>query len=224
MRGAAAATTAAEWVAALAYLGVLYQRRDALGGLSPSLVLVSKLSQTLEEMGPFCAPAAPMLMRTRLLLGTKTLASATAARCARTVVQAAAGAWCAGMDAPQRQWLACVPISRLDRTLPIPAPCRRLGVVPVAAHQVVTQLWLLSSLIVDSVAIAGQSLVAVQLGRGDVAEARAGQQPAAGAGHRRGRSAGGRLLARGASHPGHLQQRCGCGWWIICGCGRARLE
>lgn len=35
--------------------------------------------------------------------------------------------------------------------------------VPVAAHQVVTQLWLLSSLVVDSVAIAGQSLVAVQV-------------------------------------------------------------
>jgi Na+-driven multidrug efflux pump len=45
-------------------------------------------------------------------------------------------------------------------------------VVPIAAHQVVTQLWLLSSLIVDSVAIAGQTLVAVQLGKGDVREAR----------------------------------------------------
>lgn len=79
-------------------------------------------------MLPFLQAGGAMLMRTGLLLGTKTLASATAAR---------------------------------------------LGVVPVAAHQVVTQLWLLSSLIVDSVAIAGQSLVAVQLGKGDVREARA---------------------------------------------------
>ena len=46
--------------------------------------------------------------------------------------------------------------------------------VPVAAHQVVTQLWLLSSLVVDSVAIAGQSLVAVQVRNH-------GWQPSAGA-------------------------------------------
>ncbi|KAL4425326.1 hypothetical protein ABPG75_009342 [Micractinium tetrahymenae] len=128
VRGAATATTAAEWVAALAYLGGLWARRDALGGLSPRLVLGSRVADALAEMGPFLQAGGAMLMRTGLLLGTKTLASATAAR---------------------------------------------LGVVPVAAHQVVTQLWLLSSLIVDSVAIAGQSLVAVQLGKGDVREARA---------------------------------------------------
>ncbi|PRW33758.1 MATE efflux family [Chlorella sorokiniana] len=128
VKGAATATTTAEWVAALAYLGVLYGRRDALGGLSPRLVLGTSMQAAVAEMTPFLKAGGAMLMRTGLLLGTKTLASATAAR---------------------------------------------LGVVPVAAHQVVTQLWLLSSLVVDSVAIAGQSLVAVQLGRGDVAEARA---------------------------------------------------
>ncbi|EFN56963.1 hypothetical protein CHLNCDRAFT_51240 [Chlorella variabilis] len=128
VRGAATATTTAEWVAALAYLGVLYRRRDELGGLEPRLVLGSAVQEALEEMAPFLRAGGAMLMRTALLLGTKTLASATAAR---------------------------------------------LGVVPIAAHQVVTQLWLLSSLIVDSVAIAGQTLVAVQLGKGDVREARA---------------------------------------------------
>lgn len=35
--------------------------------------------------------------------------------------------------------------------------------MPIAAHQVVYQLWLLSSLMIDSVAIAGQTLVAVQV-------------------------------------------------------------
>ena len=35
--------------------------------------------------------------------------------------------------------------------------------VPIAAHQVVSQLWLLSSLMLDAVAIAGQTLVAVQV-------------------------------------------------------------
>jgi Na+-driven multidrug efflux pump len=44
--------------------------------------------------------------------------------------------------------------------------------VPIASHQVVSQLWLLSSLLVDSVAIAGQTLVAVELGRGDTRAAR----------------------------------------------------
>lgn len=128
VRGAATATTTAEWVAALAYMGLLYKRRDDLGGLSPRLVLSSQLADALAEMTPFLKAGGAMLLRTGLLLGTKTLASATAAR---------------------------------------------LGVVPVAAHQVVTQLWLLSSLLVDSVAIAGQSLVAVQLGKGDIFEARA---------------------------------------------------
>lgn len=45
--------------------------------------------------------------------------------------------------------------------------------MPIASHQVVMQLWLLSSLVVDSVAIAGQTLVAVELGKGDVRAGRA---------------------------------------------------
>lgn len=49
----------------------------------------------------------------------------------------------------------------------------RLGAVPIASHQVVSQLWLLSSFLLDSLAIAGQTLVAVELGKGDVPAARA---------------------------------------------------
>ncbi len=41
----------------------------------------------------------------------------------------------------------------------------RLGAVPIASHQVVMQLWLLASFIIDSLAIAGQTLVAVSLGQ-----------------------------------------------------------
>lgn len=81
VKGAATATTTAEWVAALAYMGVLYNRRDALGGLHPRLVLGSTLTAALAEMVPFLKAGGAMLMRTGLLLGTKTLASATAARC-----------------------------------------------------------------------------------------------------------------------------------------------
>ncbi len=80
VKGAATATTTAEWVAALAYLGVLYGRRDALGGLSPRLVLGSSMQAAVAEMTPFLKAGGAMLMRTGLLLGTKTLASATAAR------------------------------------------------------------------------------------------------------------------------------------------------
>ena len=80
VRGAAVATTTAEWVAAVAYLACLWQRRDALGGLSPRLVLGERLGAAVEEMVPFLKAGGAMLMRTGLLLGTKTLASATAAR------------------------------------------------------------------------------------------------------------------------------------------------
>lgn len=80
VKGAATATTTAEWVAALAYLYVLYGRRDALGGLSPRLVLGTSMQAAVAEMAPFLKAGGAMLMRTGLLLGTKTLASATAAR------------------------------------------------------------------------------------------------------------------------------------------------
>ena len=82
VRGAATATTTAEWLAAAAYLAMLFQRREALGGLHPRLVLGERLAAVAEELVPFVKAGGAMLMRTALLLGTKTLASATAARCA----------------------------------------------------------------------------------------------------------------------------------------------
>lgn len=45
-------------------------------------------------------------------------------------------------------------------------PCR-LGTVPIAAHQVLLSLWMLSSFLLDSLAVGGQTLVAVELGSGD---------------------------------------------------------
>uniref|UniRef100_A0A7S3UFM4 Protein DETOXIFICATION n=1 Tax=Picocystis salinarum TaxID=88271 RepID=A0A7S3UFM4_9CHLO len=47
-----------------------------------------------------------------------------------------------------------------------------LGAAPVAAHQVAMQFWNFASFFVDSLAIAGQSLVAVSIGMGDMPEAR----------------------------------------------------
>lgn len=68
-----------------------------------------------------------VVMRTGSLLGTKTLATAVAAR---------------------------------------------LGPGSVASHQVLMQLWVLASMLVDSLAVSGQTLVAVNLGQGRTAAAR----------------------------------------------------
>ncbi|CAG9464592.1 unnamed protein product [Pedinophyceae sp. YPF-701] len=137
--GAAVATTCAEWTAALAYLYYL----TAGGGVSADTgkegeAAAPRLSlwppppapcggDELAEMGALAAGGAAVLLRTSLLLGTKTAATVAATR---------------------------------------------LGPVPVAAHQVVTQLWTLSSLMCDSLAVSAQSLVAASLGQGDFGTAR----------------------------------------------------
>lgn len=122
--GAAVATTIAEWGAAAAYGALIWKRREELG-LSPMPVLDLRALPT--QLAPFLRAGGAVLARTMLLLGTKTLASATATR---------------------------------------------LGPVPIASHQVLSQLWLLSSLIIDSLAVSGQTLVAVELAAGDAAGAR----------------------------------------------------
>ena len=48
----------------------------------------------------------------------------------------------------------------------------RLGVAEVAGHQIASQIWIFLALVVDAVAIAGQTLVASHLGDGDGAGAR----------------------------------------------------
>jgi MATE family multidrug resistance protein len=126
--GAATATSVAEWLAAAAYLALLWRRRDDLGGGGALAAALGGAGGAAAELSPFLRAGGAVLARTALLLGTKTLASATAAR---------------------------------------------LGTGPIAAHQVVMQLWLLSSLAIDSLAVAGQTLVAVELGRGDAPAARA---------------------------------------------------
>jgi MATE family multidrug resistance protein len=52
------------------------------------------------------------------------------------------------------------------------AVATRIGTVQVAAHQVVTQIWLLLALVVDALAVAGQALVARYRGAGDPRAAR----------------------------------------------------
>jgi MATE family multidrug resistance protein len=52
------------------------------------------------------------------------------------------------------------------------AVATRLGTSAVASHQVLMQLWVLTSMLVDSLAVAGQTLIAVKLSGGQSAEAR----------------------------------------------------
>lgn len=122
--GAATATAAAEWAAALAYLGCFYHHREALG-LWP--LPNSSMKEFQSTLMRFFRAGAAMLMRSALLLGTKTLASAVATRG---------------------------------------------GTADIAAHQVLVQLWTLSSFLLDSLAVGGQTLVAVKLGSEDTVAAR----------------------------------------------------
>ena len=52
------------------------------------------------------------------------------------------------------------------------AVAARMGAAQVAAHQIGLQLWTFTALLLDSFAIAAQSLVGAALGGGDVATAR----------------------------------------------------
>lgn len=124
IRGAATATVCAEWTAASIYLVSLWRRRDLLGGSEAPKEMARLMNESFQELllsfKPFFNAGGAVFMRTILLLGTKTLASATATR---------------------------------------------LGSTEIASHQVVMQLWLLTSMAVDSLAVSGQSLVAVELGK-----------------------------------------------------------
>ena len=53
------------------------------------------------------------------------------------------------------------------------AVASRLGAVPVAAHQIAFQLWMLLALAVDALAIAGQAMIGHRLGAGRADDARA---------------------------------------------------
>lgn len=124
IRGAAISTAASEWLAAGAYCWLVWQRQDVLALWPPPRV---PLHEARRRMLPFLQAGTAVVMRTGSLLGTKTLATAVAAR---------------------------------------------LGPGAVASHQVLMQLWVLSSMLVDSLAVSGQTLIAVNLGKGEAGTAR----------------------------------------------------
>eukprot|EP00889_Picochlorum_renovo_P003743 jgi/Picre1/30773/NNA_006133.t1 len=87
VRGAACATTVAEWTAASCYLYFLWTRRESLGGSSaPEAMKKMDAQELIASFRPFFNAGGAVLMRTILLLGTKTVASATAARLGSTAI------------------------------------------------------------------------------------------------------------------------------------------
>jgi putative MATE family efflux protein len=76
----------------------------------------------------------------------------------------------------------------------------RMGTAQVAAHQIGYELWVFIALVLDSFAIAAQSLVGAALGGGDVGAARGTARPVARYGLGAGVTAGALLAA---------------GWWLI---------
>jgi hypothetical protein len=156
---------------------------------------------SLESAGallPFLKAGSAVLMRTVLLLGTKTLATSVAARSGCMVAEQAPNSAmpnktnCILLGLPTKPGaplpgcsvrLSVRPsVSPSVQSLVLSfvrgvanprfvCPCR-LGTIPVAAHQVLISIMLLSSMIIDSLAVAAQALVAIALGRGDVRQGR----------------------------------------------------
>ncbi|GMH35670.1 hypothetical protein BSKO_03538 [Bryopsis sp. KO-2023] len=125
VQGAALSTSFAEISSAVAYTVILWSKHREKLGLNCSIQTVVRHAQS--DYLPFLSAGGTVLLRTSLLLGTKTLASSVATH---------------------------------------------LGPISISAHQLVAQLWLLFSLVMDSLAVSGQSLIAVSLGRGDKVSAR----------------------------------------------------
>lgn len=125
VKGAALSTSLAECCSAVAYTAILWRDHSDRLGLNCSLQTAIKRSQA--DYLPFLSAGGTLLVRTSVLLATKTLASSTATH---------------------------------------------MGPISISAHQVVVQLWLLFSLMTDSLAVSGQSLIAVYLGQNNAPAAR----------------------------------------------------
>eukprot|EP00955_Chlamydomonas_euryale_P054726 355922-Chlamydomonas_euryale.AAC.6 len=98
--GAALSTVGAEWAAAGTYLALVWRRREDLG-LNPLPEVNPAVAW--RAYGPFVASGGAVLMRTAVLLGTKTLASAVAARLGATSI-ASHQVWKGGMCGRAGVW------------------------------------------------------------------------------------------------------------------------
>ena len=148
-QGAGIATTVAEWIAALCFLGVLSGKLPSAARMNDSDILdddqegaVMNVTPVLEfpewsSVKPLVVASSSVFLRTIVLQVALSSAAAMAARSTSDGMDAAAGASSS-----------------------------------VAAHQVALQLWILSSFLCDALATASQALVADGRGRGDAAAVR----------------------------------------------------
>lgn len=141
--GAAIATTTAEWISALLFLGVLSGKLPSADGQlgrketdqGTALVVTPSLAiPPWEEMKPLIVASSSLFLRTFVLQFSISAAAAFAARGGDTLSGGAASS--------------------------------------IGAHQIGLQLWLLCSFIADALAAASQALVADAIGREDAAEVR----------------------------------------------------
>lgn len=147
--GAGIATTVAEWIAALCFLGVLAGKLPSADGKSigsnadPSesgIVPVFELPKWV-DIRPLVVASSAVFLRSIVLQIALSLAAATAARSSAESDIIAAGASSS-----------------------------------VAAHQIALQLWLLCSFLCDALATASQALVADGIGRKDAETVRSVSQ------------------------------------------------
>eukprot|EP00980_Cylindrotheca_fusiformis_P031227 scaffold26019_cov147-Cylindrotheca_fusiformis.AAC.4 len=141
--GAAIATTTAEWISALLFLGVLSGNLPSADGelgrkgedQEKTLVVMPTSSvPPWEELKPLIVASSSLFLRTFVLQFSISAAAALAARGGETLPGGAASS--------------------------------------IGAHQIGLQLWLLCSFIADALAAASQALVADALGRDDDKEVR----------------------------------------------------
>ena len=143
--GAAIATTSAEWISALLFLGVLSGRlpsadgqlgKKKTGDPNETMVVTPALSvPPWQEVKPLIVASSSVFLRTLSLQLSFSAAAAFAARGGETTPGGAASS--------------------------------------ISAHQIALQLWVLCSFVADALAAASQGLVADALGREDEENARA---------------------------------------------------
>lgn len=147
-RGAAIATTTAEWIAALCFLGVLAGKLpSAIGdeselgsnGNAKALTIVPKLElPEWMDVRPLAVASGAVFLRSIVL---QVAMSSAAAMAARSTAESAA----------------------IDGAITATGAASS----SVAAHQIALQLWLLCSFVCDALAAASQALVADGIGRND---------------------------------------------------------
>uniref|UniRef100_A0A7S2EGU1 Protein DETOXIFICATION n=2 Tax=Ditylum brightwellii TaxID=49249 RepID=A0A7S2EGU1_9STRA len=179
--GAAIATTTAEWICAVCFLGILAGKLPSADGdlgsnqksrknevkdeekqgiqvnnATSTLIVVPSLSvPTWKEVRPLVIASSSVFLRTIVLQIALSGAAAMAARNTSFV----------NSDDGQNVIIG-------GEVKDFPATAAALASASLAAHQIALQLWILCSFVCDALAAASQALVADALGRNDASDVR----------------------------------------------------